>query len=436
MTKPFNGSQKPQRKPSRWSKYWFHIVLILLAVIGVLSAFFVPTLIPGLKDDGNTVVSVRQSILAVLAGALTMLTLSETHRKNTHEKDKNDRDHTRQVYAERRSRYTKAVEQLANEKAAVRLGGIYTLVGLVDEWITDDSLDPDEQQKEGQVIINNLCSYLRSLPSKTKLSDLKKGKYPSDEAEVRIAIVKEISARINFNSNPQWSDFKYDLSNIFFFYPVNFSKCVFKHPALFNDSYFAEGASFNGVNFNNATNFSGATFRKKADFSNSYFKLESGEAICNALNNQDYSLIANDFSRTVFTKGAKANFSHGEVHGEITFREAEFKEGIYLSQKVFFSSTSFIGAKFEKSTNFYATFVNSAPEFVMKYNNGKEYKAKFSIGAFVNDYKMETNPDGKSFPLEDHTLSNTGTFTIPKGCRLFDPKNPSKQLNVTIKPHQ
>ena len=66
------------------------------------------------------------------------------------------------MYAERRSRYTKAVEQLANEKAAVRLGGIYTLVGLADEWLADDSLTKDKQNEEGQVIINNLCSYIRS----------------------------------------------------------------------------------------------------------------------------------------------------------------------------------------------------------------------------------------------------------------------------------
>ena len=91
-----------------------------------------------------------------------MLTLSETHRKNTQEKDKNERDHIRQVHAERRSRYTKAVEQLADEKVAVRLGGIYTLVGLVDEWLADNALEQEEQQKEGQVIINNLCSYVRA----------------------------------------------------------------------------------------------------------------------------------------------------------------------------------------------------------------------------------------------------------------------------------
>ena len=57
-------------------------------------------------------------------------------------------DHIRQVHAERRSRYTKAVEQLADEKATVRLGGIYTLIGLVDEWLTDDTLEVEEQQKE------------------------------------------------------------------------------------------------------------------------------------------------------------------------------------------------------------------------------------------------------------------------------------------------
>lgn len=253
------------KKVIAWGgKNWFYITLCLLATIGVPCAFFIPPLIPGLKDEGNTIVSFRQAILAVLAGALTMLTLWETHRKNTHEKDKNDRDHIRQVHAERRSRYTKAIEQLGDEKAPIRLGGVYTLVGLVDEWLTDKSIREDnDRSKEGQVIVNSLCSYLRALPPKTKLSDLKNGKYPSDEAEVRVAIVKEISSRISFNSKSQWSDFKYDLSNIFFFYPVNFSRCIFKHPALFSDSYFAEGASFEETNFNTTTNFSGVTFRKK-----------------------------------------------------------------------------------------------------------------------------------------------------------------------------
>ena len=65
--------------------------------------------------------------------------LIETFRKNNNEKlktdqekEKNDRDHLRQVRAGRRERYTKAVEQLGDEKAPIRMGGVYTLVGLVD----------------------------------------------------------------------------------------------------------------------------------------------------------------------------------------------------------------------------------------------------------------------------------------------------------------
>lgn len=467
---PSPNDQNQENKKPRFNLYtWlfdnperFFWVIVLLGILGGLAALIVPNCIDWQISSNNSAESkadeirqksisdLRLHILYITGGIIAILTLLQNSWKNQIDRrkieddiQKNKNDHIRQVHAERRSRYAKAIEQLGDEKAPIRLGGVYTLVGLVDEWLTDKSIrEVDDRNKEGQVIVNSLCSYLRALPPKTKPSDLKIGKYLYDEAEVRIAIVKEISARINFNSNSQWSDFKYDLSNIFFFYPVNFSNCIFKNPALFSDSYFAKGASFEGTNFKATTNFSGVTFRKKADFSKSYFKCTPGEAIYNALNDQDYSLIANDFSKATFMEGAKANFSHGKVYGEMTFHEAEFKEGITLSQRTFFESTSFTGAKFEKSTNFYATFVNSAPEFVMKDNNGKEYKAKFSIGAFVNDYKMETNPDGESFPLEDHTLlsntglSNTGTFTIPKGCRLFDPKNPSKQLNVTTKPHQ
>ena len=158
LASPIKSSQRPRW----WRRNWFYVTLITLAIVGVFCAFFLPPLIPGIKSEGETTDSLRKAILAVLAGSLTMLTLSETHRKNNQEKEKNENDHTRQVHAERRSRYTTAVEQLANEKAPVRLGGIYTLTGLVDEWLADDSLTKDKQKEEGQVIINNLCSYIRS----------------------------------------------------------------------------------------------------------------------------------------------------------------------------------------------------------------------------------------------------------------------------------
>ena len=43
------------------------------------------------------------------------------------------------------------------------MGGVYTLVGLVDEWLEEESIRKYEDRlKEGQVIINNLCAYIRS----------------------------------------------------------------------------------------------------------------------------------------------------------------------------------------------------------------------------------------------------------------------------------
>lgn len=158
-----------------------------IGFIGSFLSSFIPSSDADKYPDSKVIADLRLHILYITGGIIAMLTLLQTDWKNQvdrrkveadiqkNEQDakneaakreqdavKSERDHIRQVHAERRSRYTKAVEQLANEKAAVRLGGIYTLVGLVDEWLADDALNPEERQKEGQVIINNLCSYIRS----------------------------------------------------------------------------------------------------------------------------------------------------------------------------------------------------------------------------------------------------------------------------------
>ena len=46
--------------------------------------------------------------------------------------------------AERWERYAEAVEQLGNKEAPIRIGGVYTLVGLVDEWLEEENLSEPE----------------------------------------------------------------------------------------------------------------------------------------------------------------------------------------------------------------------------------------------------------------------------------------------------
>ena len=161
MAETPKNSKPSKRTESWWSKNWFYITLVLVAVIGGGCAFTLPYYF---QREGDNIWSLRQAILAATGGVLAILTLWENRRKNIQEKEKNDQDHTRQVHAERRARYTKAVEQLAEEKAPIRLGGVYTLAKLVDDWLDDEKTLPsmEKRRQEGQIIIDSLCAYIRS----------------------------------------------------------------------------------------------------------------------------------------------------------------------------------------------------------------------------------------------------------------------------------
>lgn len=278
MNKPNESLEGPSQRRSWWSRNWFYTALITIAVIGAFCAFCVPLFIPEPFSAGDSVAALRQAILAATGGILAMLTLWENRRKNLQEKDKNDLDHTRQVKAERRSRYAKAIEQLADDKSTVRLGGVYSLVKLADEWLTDSRTLPSEndRKEEVQIIINSLCSYIRSpfplVENKDSLTSNRNkesynGDYNSDRAklygeqETRSTIIQEITNRLrnenktiknskNSPRNGPWSDFSYNLSGAIFFYAIDFSSCAINGQVNFSDSTFEESAEFCNSVFN------------------------------------------------------------------------------------------------------------------------------------------------------------------------------------------
>ena len=135
----------------------FYVWIGALAVLGGAWAFLFPLAINAdFSKDGDGA-ALRQALIYTAGGLLGVITLGETRHKN-------DQEHMRQVHAERRSRYATAIEQLADEKAPIRLGGVYTLVKLVDEWLADETtlLHEEDRREEGQAIINSLCAYIRS----------------------------------------------------------------------------------------------------------------------------------------------------------------------------------------------------------------------------------------------------------------------------------
>lgn len=304
----------------------FYAWIGALAILGGTWAFFLPIAIESgfNKDDDGPVL--RQLLIYTVGGLLGVITLGETHHKNNLEKSKNDQDHTRQVHAERRSRYTTAIEQLSSDKASIRLGGVYTLVGLVDEWLADEKTthNIEECRKEGQTIINNLCAYIRSsfpLAKRYKELTLSYEEYREshtknslleiiyskgdnqplqsykefindksifkEEQEIRKTIIAEIRSHLfirkskgkftrkfggeEYTSGP-WSKFIFDFSNSDFFYTVDFSKSFFKQKDIsFESSIFRDRTLFNHATFGGDADFRYVYFLGLVNFSNTYF---------------------------------------------------------------------------------------------------------------------------------------------------------------------
>ena len=338
----------------------------------------------------------------------------------TSQEKKDKRDHSREVHAERRSRYTKAVEQLAHEKSAVRLGGIYTLVGLVDEWLEDEALTNEEQLKEGQTIINNLCSYIRSpfltaekieaYEARNDFNQLEEYEAASsfeeyspqlraqyerfkesgsfknfqditadyakfhEEQDVRRTIFVEMSKRSStFTKNEKreivpspstWSNFEFDFSRAPIFYPLNdltiekgnFSSSKFHAKADFSRVTFTCNANFSGTIFTNDANFIDATFINNADFNKSIF---IGEA---KFIGATPFINAKDFSRVTFS--GNADFNNAEFHSNANFMGAYFAHEANFNEATFTGDVSFHDVIFTGEAKFGGVIFNKHTNFV------------------------------------------------------------------------
>ena len=456
VSPPSPNGQNQEDKKTRFNLYtWlfdnperFFWVIVLLGILGGLAALMVPNCIDWQISSNNSAESkadeirqksisdLRLHILYITGGIIAILTLLQNSWKNQIDRrkieddiQKNKNDHIRQVHAERRSRYTKAVEQLANEKAAVRLGGIYTLVGLADEWLADDSLTKDKQNEEGQVIINNLCSYIRSpfpLAEKIdeykaykKLEELKKKesenllkkveqfelkalvepftnsqdyKEPEDitadyvtfheEQDVRRTIFVEMGKRSSVISNKEegdvtgaWSDFDFDFSQAHIFYSFykltiekgNFSGAKFYAGTDFSKATFNNEAHFGGTTFNNLAHFGGATFNNEAYFGGATFNnlAHFGEA---TFNNEAH------FGEATFNN--LAHFGEATFNNEAHFGEATFNNITLFDKATFNNEAHFGEATFNNLAGFGKTTFNNLAHFGEATFNNEAYFGK------------------------------------------------------------
>ena len=449
------------RDNTQRNKNLFYTVLITVALVGGGCAFFIPPFITS-YGSGDSLPILRQTILAATGGVLAILTLWENRRKN-------DQEHMRQVHAERRSRYATAIEQLADEKAPIRLGGVYTLVKLVDEWLADEKTLPNEEERreEGQAIINSLCAYIRSpfdLASKTIV--LSQDQIPEnyeggvqqfvkdqarfrEEKELRLTILDAIKTRLNDgiiteeDGNKKllkgpWSDFDYDFSNTIFFYSIDFRNSYFNASSNFIQTTFIQRTDFREASFTKGADFSGAEFTGYAKFTGAEFteanfsgaKFTKGTDFYWSVDFSEAKLTEADFFEAEFTGYAKftgakftqnADFTWTEFTGYANFTGAEF------TQNANFTGAKFTGAEFTWTeftgyADFSETTFQSKPIFTL---DNLDNKARFSCKAAPEDYKFKVSSESL-YKIETEEQEYNGVkFIIPKGTELFDPDDPS-----------
>ena len=313
------------------------------------------------------------------------LVLLETYRKNANDRAKANADikaalknqeHQAEVLkeqirqfdenafqerkAERRERYTTAVEQLGNASAPVRMGGVYTLIGLADEWLLDENLDYTEKVREGQVIVNNLCAYIRSpftlasyydelsedKPSSEGIYKDNQQKFYTDkaefksEADIRLSIIKEIHNRLQnpeINTPGTWSDFEYDFSGSTFFYPVDLTNSYYKKPVNFSGSTYQGNADFESSTYQSRADFSYSIYRCWADFNYSTYQSET------------------DFSGSTYQDGA--TFNGSTYTGWANFNCSTYREGAYFSSSTYQSEVYFNSSIYREGADFsYSTY--------------------------------------------------------------------------------
>ena len=433
-----------------WVKrWWLPIAILLITSTGLVCALSIPQQVfetprepandksaPVLLAQSN----LRLAFLYITGGAIAVVGLIETFRKNNNEKlkndqdkEKNDREHLRQVRADRRERYTKAVEQLGDEKAPIRMGGVYTLVGLVDEWLEEENLPEAERLKEGQVIINNLCAYIRSPLTLTSYYDELSEDAPSlegsykdkkeefyvdkaildSEADVRLGIIKEIHNRLQgpeINTPGAWSDFEYDFSGSTFFYPIDLT-----------NSYYAKPINFSGSTYKGWANFSYSTYKGWANFSRSTYK---GWAY---FSGSTYKSWAN-FSRSTYQ--ALAYFSGSTYEGEAYFSGSTYEKGVifstsYFSPSIYEGEANFSGSTYEGE----AYFTNSTYKGRANFTD-----STYQGGANFTDstYENETDFSGSIFYQETYfgedRYSNSSSCFTNHAPQFYDKKKRKNTL--------
>ena len=328
---------------------------------------------------------------------------------------KNTPAHNQQ--AGRRERYTHALEQfLDGHQPAVRLGGVYTLANLADEWLTDASLPEQVRREEAQAIIDALTGCIRTpYPLAQKRQVLESGEAPEgyegdftrdqealrEEQLVRHTVFMELSRRLAAGAesskadnkknrhtvpslSPTWSDLRFDFGGAPIFYPLrqlhfqnaDFASATFYGPAdffgatfhgdtSFSAAQFTADASFNSANFTDWVGFSAAHFAGAAEFGEARFADAASFATVTFTGEVDFSDVvfsaAADFGVASFE--SDADFSRLNTAGIASFTAVTFGGKAIFTASTFHDEAHFAASVFNRPAVFSKSLFGGVARF-------------------------------------------------------------------------
>lgn len=377
----------------------------------------------------------------------------------------------RNLQAERRKRYTHALEQfLDGHQPAVRLGGAYALANIADGWLTDASLPEQVRREEAQTIIDALTGCIRTpYPLAQKRQVLEADEAPEgyegdftrdqealrEEQLVRRTVFMEFSRRLaaaaesNKTGNeesqhavppisPMWADLRFDFGGAPIFYPLrqlhfqnaDFASATFYGPAdffgatfrgdtSFSAAQFTADASFYGANFADWVGFSAAHFASAAEFSGARFADAASFATVTFTGEADFSdavfSAAADFAVASFK--SDANFSHLNTAGIASFAAVTFDGKAVFTASTFHDEAHFAASVFNRPAVFskslfggVARFAGIATKQSAMFSNVRFASAADFSGASFTQYE---DFGGAQFD-GDATFSRASFIALPR----------------------
>ena len=323
---------------------------------------------------------------------------------------KNTPAHNQQ--AERRERYTHALEQFLDGQPAARLSGAYTLANLIDEWLTDASLPEQVRREEAQTIIDALTGCIRtpySLAQNRQVleSDEAPEGYEGDftrdqealreEQLVRRTVFMEFSRRFAVvaeygkagkhtasSVSSTWADLRFDFGGAPIFYPLgqlhfqnadfasatfyglaDFFGATFHGDTSFSAAQFTADASFHGTNFTDWVGFSAAHFAGAAEFSGACFADAASFATVTFTGEVDFSdavfSAAADFAVASFE--SDADFSRLNTAGIASFAAVTFDGEAIFTASTFHDEAHFAASVFNRPAVFSKSLFGGAARF-------------------------------------------------------------------------